>query len=275
MKIKNHRLHDSQGKALPFEKSPNVSSGTLEPRYLVMHYTAGSSARESIDWLVNKAARASAHLVVDRNGEITQLVPFNRVAWHAGPSSWEGLVGLNRHSIGIELDNAGRLERKGNGWQAWFGKTYPDKEVMEAVHKHEEEPAGWHVYPTEQLEAALEAALTIVRKYDLLDVVGHEDISPGRKTDPGPAFPMGSFRARIYGREDDRPSFFETSTALNIRKGPGTGHEKLAAGPLPQGTRVLILDQEGSWRFVDVEGEVGGENDVQGWVHGGFLRRAE
>lgn len=275
MMIENHRLHDDAGAAVPFDESPNRSDGQLEPRYLVMHYTASSSTDAAVRWLTDPEASASAHLLVGRDGTVTQLLPFDRVAWHAGRSSWEGLSGLNRHSIGIELDNAGRLERKGGAWQAWFGERYPDEEVMEAVHKHETTPSGWHVFPAEQIAAALEAALSIVRTYDLLDVIGHDDIAPGRKSDPGPAFPLSSFQARIRGRSEERADLFETTANLNIRVGPGTGNRPLGVSPLPKGTRVEILGIEARWRFVEVEGEVGGQNDVQGWVHGGYLRRAE
>jgi N-acetylmuramoyl-L-alanine amidase len=274
MQIKRHRLHAPDGSKLPFESSPNVGGG-LTPRYLVMHYTAGSSANQSVRWLTNPRARASAHVVIGREGAVTQLVPFNKVAWHAGRSRWDGLVGLNRHSIGIELDNAGRLTRQGGAWRSWFGAVIPDDEVMEATHPHERAPAGWHIYTPEQIEAALELSRELVRKYELLDVVGHEDISPHRKTDPGPAFPMGSFRARLFGREHDAPAVFATTANLNIRTGPGTQHDKLPVSPLPRGTRVEILESRGRWRFVDTEGEIGGEADVQGWVHGGYLERAD
>ncbi len=274
MHVSEHQLLLDDGEPAPFTESPNIG-GALDPRYLVMHYTAAPGAEASVNWLTNERARASAHLVVGRDGTVTQLVPFERVAWHAGVSRWEGIEGLNAHSIGIELDNAGKLERKGRKWCAWFGATFPPEEVMEAVHKHEEQMCGWHVYPPAQIEAALEAATAIVREYDLDDIVGHDDIAPGRKTDPGPAFPMANFRSRIFGRDADRAPRFETTTHLNIRGGPGTMHEKLDAAPLPPGTRLEVLQEDGRWRLVDVEGEVGGERDVQGWVHGGYLRRVE
>ena len=71
-----------------------------------MHYTAGASAESSIDWLTNPDARASAHVLIARDGGITQLVPFDRRAWHAGRSRWKDRTGLNGWSFGIELDNA-------------------------------------------------------------------------------------------------------------------------------------------------------------------------
>jgi N-acetylmuramoyl-L-alanine amidase len=117
MKINDHRLLNDDGTPVPFAPSPNMG-GEVQHEYLVMHFTAGRSAEESIDWLTKEEAKASAHVVIGRDGSITQLVPFDRVAWHAGASSWEGLQGLNKYSLGIELDNAGRLTRQGNGWRA-------------------------------------------------------------------------------------------------------------------------------------------------------------
>ena len=126
MKITDHRLFKDDDAPYPFVGSPN-SSGDLTHEYLVMHYTAGRSAEESIKWLANAAAKASAHRVIGRDGSITQLVPFNIKAWHAGISSWEGRSGLNSYSIGIELDNAGRLTRHGSKWRAWFGEEYEER----------------------------------------------------------------------------------------------------------------------------------------------------
>jgi N-acetylmuramoyl-L-alanine amidase len=84
---------------------------------------------------------------------------------------------------------------------------------------------------------------------------------------------MESFRSRIVGRRERGPTLYEVSTSLNIRLGPGTQHEKLPGSPLPRGTLVEVLDEEGSWRFVDVLEEVQGLMDIQGWVHGRYLRR--
>ncbi|MGQ9689349.1 MAG: N-acetylmuramoyl-L-alanine amidase [Desulfobaccales bacterium] len=272
MKIKNHRLYRDDGSQYPFRRSPN-SGGPVQHEFLVMHYTAGRSAESSIDYLTKPIAKASAHVVIGRDGSITQLVPFDTVAWHAGTSSWDGFDGLNHYSIGIELDNAGVLTRQGNRWKAWFGDTYPDDEVLEAVHKHETVLRGWHLYTEVQLTAALELADLLVNFYKLRDVVGHDDIAPGRKIDPGPAFPMESFRKRILGRQDADKERFLTTTVLNIRVGPGTQYDQLPGSPLPEGTRVEILKQDGLWRFVDVLDEVSGIMDLQGWVHGRYLRR--
>jgi N-acetylmuramoyl-L-alanine amidase len=270
MKIIRHKLYNEDGSALPFRKSP-CTGGKLDPRYLVIHYTAGGNAESSVNWLTNLRSNASAHVVIGRDGSVTQLVPFDTIARHAGVSSWYGLNGLNKYSIGIELDNAGKLWRHGNKWRAWFGTEYEEDDVIVATHKNGSESTGWQLFTPVQLEAALETSLTIMRHYDLQNIVGHDDISPGRKVDPGPAFPMESFRGRLLGRADEEEIRFKTITALNIRTGPGTQHSTMDVSPLPEGTKVEVLREKGSWRLIDVIGKVKGQNDIQGWVHGRYL----
>ena len=274
MEIINHRLFKKSGDPYAFVESPNRSRG-LKPEYLVIHYTAGRNAKETIEWFMKSEAASSAHLVIGKDGSITQLVSFDEVAWHAGVSSWEDRVGLNKYSIGIELDNAGSLKRHGSRWIAWFGDEYDDDEVIEAVHKNESVPRGWNIYPPDQIEAAVEVGSLLVNHYGLRDVVGHDDIAPTRKTDPGPAFSMDSYRARLMGRKVDQETRFVTTTHLNIRSGPGTQFDTISGKPLPPGTSVEILDRAGTWAQVDVLDDVGGIMDLQGWVHMRYLKRTE
>lgn len=271
MRILNHRLCKGDGSPYDFVRSPN-QGGVIQPEYLIMHYTAGRNAESSINWLVNPGARASAHLVIGADGGITQLVAFNREAWHAGRSRWAGRVGLNKFSIGIELDNPGVLTRRVSGWFTYWGDPVDDNNVVEAVHKNGGALQGWHTYSGEQLEAAMEAANLLVQRYGLKDVLGHEDVASGRKIDPGPAFPMRSFEARVIGRKDDDPEVFETLVDLNIRLGAGTQHEKLPISPLPAGTRLEVVAQQGAWRLVDVLEPIKDETDIQGWVHGRYIQ---
>ena len=272
MKIKNHRLMNADGTAVTFRPSPNIG-GSLQHKYLVLHFTAGRSATESVDWLANKRAKASAHVVIGRDGSVTQLIPFDRVAWHAGASSWEGCQGLNNYSIGIELDNAGRLTRQGNCWRAWFGIEYPETEVIQAVHKHETNLCGWHDYTPEQIESTLKVAGILIEKYSLSDVLGHEDIAPHRKCDPGPAFPTASFRSRLMGRAEDTLPDYKTTTQLNIRSGPGAQNPPLTENPLPSGTSVQFMAAEGAWWKVDVTSAPGMPADLEGWVNSKYLEK--
>ena len=270
MKIVRHRLQHDDGTPLRFERSPN-SGDQLQHKYLSMHYTAGSSTESAVNTLTNPEVKASAHLVIGRDGEVVQLVPFDRIAWHAGRSKWHGLKGLNKFSIGIELDNAGRLERQGGVWRAWFKKVYPDEEVHEGAHKHESVNAGWHDYSEEQIDAALVVSKLLARRYGLIDVLGHDDIAPGRKSDPGPAFPMESFRSAVIGRQADADEIYEAAANLNIRSGPGTSFEKLVGSPLARGSRLSLEVRDSSWCFVEVLDDDDLPNQT-GWVHGDYIR---
>ena len=267
LSIKSHRL---VGDGVSFRATPN-HGGELKPRYLVFHYTAGRSAESSVESLCTRKPQgnASAHLVLARDGRIVQLVPFDIVAWHAGVSQWNGMVGLNQASIGIEMDNAGAMSRVGDKFVAWFGKEYAANEVMLAEHKHGGGIRPWHAYTEVQIERALELAQLLVNHYSLEGVLGHEDIAQGRKQDPGPAFPLASIASCALGRTSDLPMRYSvTADTLNIRKGPGAAFDPVAP-PLRKGTVVLLLQPADRWSKVEVEGPT----DIEGWVNNSFIAR--
>jgi N-acetylmuramoyl-L-alanine amidase len=270
MKIQNHLLFDNNNQQVDFRPTPN-KGGKLSPQYLVMHYTAATEARGSISWFLNKQAKASAHLIIDRDGTITQFAPFNIVTWHAGESEWNGLIGLNKYSVGIELVNGGRLARGTNGWICPVDKkAVPETDVVIARHKNESNENGWQAFTDKQIQTSIEVVTLIVRTYDLKNVVGHDDIAPHRKTDPGPAFPMGSFRSRVMGRKENEPTIYSTTTAVNIRSGAGTQFPTIT-DPLPKNTEVIVLKREGNWTFAEVIGIVNGLNDLEGWIFSKYL----
>jgi N-acetylmuramoyl-L-alanine amidase len=283
MKIVNHRLLHDDGTPYRFKDTPN-KGGTIKPRWLVMHYTAGGSAQESINWLANPDAKASAHVVIAKDGTITQMVDFNRRAWHAGESTWKGVDGLNGHSIGIELDSFGFLGSAGPGKWKFRSTSIPDSEVVVARHKFGSPNGGWPKYPQKQLEVALELASLLVRTYHLEDVIGHDDISPGRKQDPGPAFDMPGFRASAMGQgtstaagpapagsgtTDPTAARFRVKTTLNVRSGPGSSNPTVAGSPLSPGTFVRGQQDQDGWKRITVEG-----SSASGWVSAQFLEPA-
>lgn len=270
MKIKNHLLYNKDGNQVSYHPTPN-KGGKYIPQFLVMHYTAATTTQSTLSWFLNKNANASAHLLIGRDGAVFQFAPFNVVCWHAGESRWGGIVGLNKHSIGIELVNGGRLTNQGNQFICPVGKkSVPHDNVMLATHKNETIESAWHEYTELQLEVSQEIAALLVNGYDLKDVLGHDDIAPIRKSDPGPAFPMKSFRSKAMGRKNQALDEYVTTNNLNIRSGPGTGFSTLTQ-PLASGTRVLMLKREGNWSFVEVLDGSDGVMDLEGWVFTRYL----
>ena len=167
-------------------------------RLLVIHFTSGRSAENSIEfWKSPEAKGASAHLVIDRDGTIFECRPFDRTAGHAGVSRWKDPTdgvreGCNAFSIGIELANAGDSVKGSVDEPMAFGDT--PCEAISARHKNGGRVSLWEKYPQAQLDACFAAAKALVEHYNLDDVCGHEDIAPERKNDPGPAFPMQELR---------------------------------------------------------------------------------
>jgi N-acetylmuramoyl-L-alanine amidase len=149
-------------------RSPNHSSRrSHQITMLVIHATAGS-ARGALAWLTSPLSRVSAHYLITKGGQMFQLVPEERAAWHAGRASWQGETAINECSIGIELENAND---------------------------------GRDPYPREQIDALLALAAEKVKEYHIAPqmVVRHCDIAvpKGRKTDPA-GFPWAEFVSRLF-----------------------------------------------------------------------------
>jgi N-acetylmuramoyl-L-alanine amidase len=280
MKIINHRLHHDDGTPYPFRASPHKGPA-IKPRWLVIHYTASANASGAISWFEDPQSKVSAHIVIAKDGTITQCVPFNLKANHAGKSEWKDVkTGLNSHSIGIELDGYGYLGEIGPGKWKFGSKAIPDSDVIVATHKHGSPKGGWPRYPQAQLDAAQELGKLLVKEYGLEDVIGHDDISPGRKQDPGPAFPMESFRAACKqqgapgtGTVTPAPqgglkpiARFRVKTSLNVRSGPGAGNPGVAGSPLQPGTVVRGTEDQAGWKRITAEG-----SGVSGWVSAQFV----
>ena len=183
MDILNHRLVDCEAVHLTCSKNTRPLA---PPDTIVLHYTAGSNGLASAHYLTRPDVTASAHLVIDRKGDIIQLVPFNVEAWHAGKSFHLGRVNLNHYSIGIELDNLGKLRKEGNAFIAECGKEVQPSDVF--VDEANGQPTYWHRYTDEQLKTVVLVCLLLMDRYPIRYLLRHSDITP-RKIDPGPAFP--------------------------------------------------------------------------------------
>lgn len=274
MRIVNHLLEDDDRVKFDFT-TPNVGDAFANdrPDTIVIHFTGGSSAESSARHLCNPSVKASAHLVVGREGEVYQLAPFNRVTWHAGRSTWKGRSGLNRFAIGIEIDNAGQLKSNGAGaFLTWFGRSVPIDEVFLGVHRNQSAESHWHAYHKDQVERVFDLCELLIDQYGIGEIVGHEEIAPDRKVDPGPAFPLDKLRDRLLGdpRDSDDPAppvIVERALVnvgmLNIRSGPSTNFPSVRE-PLPMGTPVRILRTESGWAEVEMV--------TKGWVSSQYLK---
>lgn len=161
-----------------------------DPDKIIIHYTGANSFESAVNWLTKKEVKASAHIVIGRKGEICQLVPFDTIAWHAGKSEWEGEKNLNNSSIGIELCNSGKLKKTGNKYFNNYKQEIPKQEVF----YFEPEKTYWHLYTQKQYNELTLIMSFLTLKLGILKLLGHDEISPGRKLDPGPAFHWWLYR---------------------------------------------------------------------------------
>lgn len=147
---------------MKFKASPNFGerkSGATKPTMIILHYTE-MPEQASIDRLCDPECEVSAHYVVGEAGNILQLVDEEKRAWHAGVSQWGDITDVNSYSIGIEVVNLGD-----------------------------------HPYPQAQIDAVKQLCRDIMQRWNIKPelVLGHSDISPGRKVDPGEFFPWAEF----------------------------------------------------------------------------------
>ena len=176
-------------------ETPNMG-GAMVPELIVMHFTAGASAESSALHFSRAESGVSAHVVIDRDGTVIQCVPFDRQAWHAGPSEYGGRIRLNQWSIGIELANWGQVTRLDDGTFETWAKRKLDASHVALVDGH-----YWEWFSSEQVciaHCVCKAIKAWAREIGpgIRDVVGHSwvCVPSGRKPDPGPAFDMVAFR---------------------------------------------------------------------------------
>lgn len=264
MKIINHWLTaDNSSEKINISKTKNLGD-LIDPDFVIIHYTATDTASSAIDWFMNtnnNPDRIAAHIVLDYDGTITQLVPFNRRANHAGTSTWDGVDFLNSHAIGIEIVNPGFVEKLPNGTYKravtnTVSKTYPATEssrIIKANHKHKfwtaKDNKHWFTYPEAQLAALYKLCKLLFDTYHPVNAVGHDDISPARKPDPGPAFPWDSFKLNVFGATNNTGKIFTVNTAgTNLRASFSTSAAILRK--LPLNYEVGLIETNGQWSKV-------------------------
>jgi N-acetylmuramoyl-L-alanine amidase len=192
---------------------------------LILHYTGMKTAKDAIDRLRDPQARVSSHYVVDEDGTIYRLVPEHLRAWHAGVSYWRGRTGLNDVSIGIEIVNPGH---------EWGYRPFPPAQIQSVT--------------------ALSQAILAHHPIPARKIVGHSDVAPDRKQDPGELFPWQELASAGVGiwpggeGQGTQPGAWDTArvrTALNIVGYDGN------RGDLP----TLLRAFQRHWRPEFVTGE--------------------
>lgn len=193
----SHVMLRADGQPVRLVQAGSVGDTLRGRRLIVAHHTA-SAARAVESYFEGDTVRASAHLLIRRDGSVTQLVPFDIVALHAGRSQWKELTSLNGYSIGIEMENLGLLTQRDGAWYFRETTRVPADSVERYAHSSRG-VQGWHAYTDAQIQAFFQVSCALRRAYPTIeDVVGHEDISLGRRLDPGPAFPIDAIRARLF-----------------------------------------------------------------------------
>ena len=132
-------------------------------KYIIVHYTGMQSEVEAIKRLLDPKFKVSCHFLVNKKGRIIKMVPERFISWHAGKSKWKKLKSLNKFSIGIELTNPGH--------------SFGDKK-----------------FPKKQMLSLIKLLKFLIKKYKIprSNILGHSDIAPLRKKDPGEKFPWES-----------------------------------------------------------------------------------
>ncbi len=161
--------------------SPNFDERQLPVSMIVLHYTGMPDMQSALDRLTSPDARVSSHYLVDEDGAIYRLVDELKRAWHAGKSRWRGVTDVNSASVGIEIVNPG----------------------------HE---FGYRAFPDEQMASVIPLVADIKERHGIGrgDVVGHSDVAPARKEDPG-----SSFRGRPW-RNGVSHSQARSATSLTL-----------------------------------------------------------
>lgn len=202
--------------------SPNFNDRKFPVDMLVLHYTGMDSGQAALDRMTDPAAEVSAHYMVWEDGRIAQLVGENKRAWHAGVSNWQGDGDLNSRAIGIEIVNGG------HDWPLADGTLPP--------------------FPEAQIAAVIELCHGILSRWDIPQsrIVGHSDIAPARKEDPGEHFPWARLAEAGIGFVPDS----EQGDALNlIGRGLGKTDKGAAVQRLQQSLIAIGYGLEATGRY--------------------------
>lgn len=223
--------------------SPNFDARTGPPDILVLHYTGMKTGPEALDRLRDPESKVSSHYVVEEDGRIFRLVPEERRAWHAGVSFWKGERNINGVSIGVEIVNPG----------------------------HE---FGYRPFPDPQIAAVIGLVGDIRTRWQIGDdrIVGHSDVAPARKDDPGELFPWKRLAEAGHGLWVDVPPAPGEPLAEGA-EGVGVfalqagftrlGYDLPPSGKFDAATKAVVTAFQQHWRQDKVDGVADGKTRAQ------------
>jgi N-acetylmuramoyl-L-alanine amidase len=219
--------------------SPNFDPRTTPPDMIVLHYTGMPTGEGALERLRDPAAKVSAHYVVEEDGRIFRLVPEERRAWHAGVSFWKGVRDINTASVGIEIVNPGHE----------FGyRPFPDAQIASVIGLVGDIRTRWTVENDR--------------------IVGHSDVAPDRKDDPGELFPWKRLAEAGHGLWVEPPaapgaplSEGEESTGVFALQAGFTrlGYDCAPSGKFDAHTKAVVTAFQRHWRPMKVDGIADGE----------------
>jgi len=223
--------------------SPNFDARTAPPEILVLHYTGMRTGPEALDRLRDPAAKVSAHYMVEEDGRVFRLAPEERRAWHAGVSYWKGQRNINGVSIGVEIVNPG----------------------------HE---FGYRPFPDAQIAAVIELIADIRTRWtiDNDQIVGHADVAPARKQDPGELFPWKRLAQAGHGLWVDAPPApgaplkrgEESAAVFALQAGfTRLGYDLPPDGKFDEATEQVVTAFQRHWRQDRVDGVADGATRAQ------------
>ena len=206
--------------------SPNFDERKLPIQMVVLHYTEMKPVENAIDKMCNPESKVSAHYLITEEGEVVRLVDEANRAWHAGVSFWRGHKDVNSASIGIELDHPGHA-------------------------------GGYRAFSDAQFDALIPLLARMVKQHDIprANVVGHSDVAPGRKIDPGELFPWD--RLAEYNLCLPRPEKLEQGDPFDNDASFYLALERFGYD-ITDGHRAVEAFQR-RWRPEKIDGEIDGQ----------------
>jgi N-acetylmuramoyl-L-alanine amidase len=228
--------------------SPNFDARPdgARPELLVLHYTDTVDIAETLSYLLDPKREVSAHYLIGEDGVVHRLVPEDKRAWHAGRACWRGLRDVNARSIGVEIQNPG--------------------------HRR-----GYREFPSAQIDAVLALGLEIAARHGIAarDVLGHSDVAPSRKKDPGELFPwerfasagLGLYPSRVarrhrttrsFGLGDADDAVADAQTLL-----ARYGYDCARSGTLDEATHAVLVAFQRRFRAWNFDGNLDGETHAR------------